>query len=69
MGHLEKKDIKKCYKQLGLATTATFDEVKKQFRKLVLKYHPDKCKDKKAGKKKFKEIFEAYEAIKNSVAV
>jgi curved DNA-binding protein len=54
---------------LGLATTATFDEVKKQFRKLALKYHPDKCKNKKVGEKKFKEIFEAYETIKNSVAV
>ena len=69
MGHLDKKDVKKCYKKLGLATTATFDEVKKQFRKLALKYHPDKCKDKKTGEKKFKEIFEAYETIKNSVAV
>ena len=68
MGHLEKKDVKKCYKQLGLATTATFDEVKKQFRKLALKYHPDRCKDKKTGERKFKEIFEAYETIKNSIS-
>ena len=67
MGHLDKKDVKKCYKKLGLATTATFDEVKKQFRKLALKYHPDKCKDKRVGDKKFKEVFEAYETIKNSV--
>ena len=68
MGHLERKDVKKCYKQLGLATTATFDEVKKQFRKLALKYHPDRCKDKKTGERKFKEIFEAYETIKNSIS-
>ena len=48
-------------------TTATFDEVKKKFRILVLKYHPDKCKDKRVGEEKFKEIFEAYETIKKSV--
>ncbi len=67
MKELDKPDVKKCYKILGLATTATFDDVKKQFRKLVLKYHPDKCKDKRKGERKFKEIFEAYETIKNSV--
>tara|TARA_B100000676_G_scaffold58319_1_gene57395 strand:- start:1249 stop:2010 length:762 start_codon:yes stop_codon:yes gene_type:complete len=66
-GKLNKIDVKKCYKKLGLATNATFDEVKKQFRILALKYHPDKCKNKKIGEEKFKEIFEAYETIKNSV--
>ena len=64
---LDKPDVKKCYKKLGLATNATFDEVKKQFRRLALKYHPDKCKDKAKGEKKFKEIFEAYETIKCSM--
>jgi len=64
---LTKPDIKQCYKKLGLATNATFDEVKKQFRRLALKYHPDKCKDKTKGEKKFKEIFEAYETIKCSM--
>jgi len=67
LGKLNEKDVKKCYKKLGLTTTATFDEVKKKFRILVLKYHPDKCKDKRVGDKKFKEIFEAYETIKKSV--
>jgi len=69
MEELDKPDINKCYKKLGLETTATFDEVKKQFRKLVLKYHPDRCKNKKVGEKKFKEIFEAFETIRNSVTV
>ena len=45
------------------------NEVKKKYRIQALKYHPDKCKDKKVGEKKFKEIFEAYETIKNSVVV
>ena len=51
------------YETLGVARTATDDEIKKAFRKLARKYHPDVAKDKKAGEIKFKEINEAYEVL------
>ena len=57
--HIREKATDKVYHDVG--------RVKKQFRKLALKYHPDKCKDKAKGEKKFKEIFEAYETIKCSM--
>jgi curved DNA-binding protein len=51
------------YETLGVARTATEDEIKKAFRTLARKYHPDVAKDKKAGEAKFKEINEAYEVL------
>lgn len=51
------------YETLGVARTATEDEIKKAFRTLARKYHPDVAKDKKAGEIKFKEINEAYEVL------
>ena len=50
------------YKTLGVARTATADEIKKAFRKLARQHHPDLAKDKKTAEEKFKESNEAYEA-------
>ncbi len=51
------------YQSLGVAKTATDDEIKKAFRKLARKYHPDVAKDQKSAEEKFKEINEAYEVL------
>ena len=60
----KKINIEECYKTLGLAANATFDQVKKRFRELALKFHPDKAQDIKTAEVKFKKIYEAYETIK-----
>lgn len=51
------------YATLGVAKTATQDEVRKAFRQLARKHHPDVAKDKKTAEAKFKEINEAYEVL------
>ena len=60
----EDENYAKYYKLLGIPTDATYDEVRKRFHKLVLKYHPDKYKgSKKKAAEKFKKIFEAHQKI------
>ena len=51
------------YGVLGVAKDATQAEVKKAFRRLARKYHPDVAKDKSIAEEKFKEINEAYEVL------
>lgn len=51
------------YKILGVEKTANADEIKKAYRKLALKYHPDKTKGDKALEEKFKKISEAYAVL------
>lgn len=51
------------YEVLGLAKNATEDEIKKAYRKLAMKYHPDRNPDSKGAEEKFKESKEAYEML------
>ncbi|MEM1367000.1 MAG: J domain-containing protein [Cyanobacteria bacterium P01_H01_bin.15] len=56
-------DFKDYYQILGVDKSASADEIKKRFRKLALKYHPDKNPGDKAAEAHFKEISEAYEVL------
>jgi curved DNA-binding protein len=56
-------EYKDYYKVLGLEKNASQEEIKKAYRKLAVKYHPDKNKGDKKAEEKFKEISEANEVL------
>lgn len=58
-----KKDY---YEVLGISKSATTAEIKKAYRKMAVKYHPDKNPDDKNAEEKFKEAAEAYEILSDA---
>jgi molecular chaperone DnaJ len=54
------------YDILGLAKNASEDEIKKAYRKLAMKFHPDRNPDDKGSEEKFKEAKEAYEMLSDA---
>ncbi|MDJ0940542.1 MAG: molecular chaperone DnaJ [Woeseiaceae bacterium] len=54
------------YEVLGVSKTATADEIKKAYRRLAMKHHPDRNKDDESAEAKFKEAKEAYEALSDT---
>ncbi len=59
-------EYKDYYKTLGVDKKATQDEIKKVYRKLAVKYHPDKNPGDKKAEEKFKEISEAYDVLSDA---
>jgi len=54
------------YEVLGVSRDSSAEDIKKAYRKLALKYHPDRNKDDESAQEKFKEINLAYEALGDS---
>ncbi|MDE6489894.1 MAG: molecular chaperone DnaJ [Muribaculaceae bacterium] len=59
---MDKRDY---YEVLGVSKSATEDELKKAYRKMAIKYHPDKNPGDKEAEEKFKEAAEAYDVLSN----
>ena len=58
-------EFKDYYTTLGVGKTSTKDEIKKAYRKLALKYHPDTNQNNLEAENKFKDISEAYDVLKD----
>ncbi|MDE6068570.1 MAG: DnaJ domain-containing protein, partial [Treponemataceae bacterium] len=54
------------YATLGIQKNATEDEIKKAYRNLAFKYHPDRNPGDKSGEENFKKINEAYSVLSDS---
>ena len=54
------------YEVLGVSKNSTPDQIKSAYRKLAVKYHPDKNEGDKAAEEKFKEASEAYHILSNA---
>src|SRR5437588_572988 len=54
------------YETLGVSRTASEDEIKKAFRKLARKHHPDVNPNDKSAEEKFKQLNEAYEVLSDA---
>ncbi len=59
-------DFKDYYSILGVSKTASADDIKKSFRRLARKYHPDMNPGDKQAEARFKEVSEAYEVLSDS---
>lgn len=60
---MEKRDY---YEVLGVDKSASADEIKKSYRKLAIKYHPDRNQGDTEAENKFKEAAEAYEVLSDA---
>src|ERR1051326_8788706 len=63
MATTEKRDY---YEVLGLQRSATLDDIKKAYRKLAAKYHPDKNPGDASAEEKFKEVQNAYDTLSDA---
>src|SRR5512133_4179378 len=59
----EKRDY---YEQLGVSRDAPTEEIRKAYRKLALKFHPDRNKGSREAEQRFKEVTEAYSVLSDS---
>lgn len=55
------------YAILGISSSATIEEVKKAYRGLARKFHPDKNREDPDAERKFKEVAEAYEVLSDGM--
>jgi len=60
-------EFKDYYEIIGVEKNASQDEIKKAYRKLAMKYHPDRNQDNKKAEEKFKQITEANEVLSDPV--